>query len=177
MKASDWAFSIGMSALASVPIVARAEIYLSDEQAAQIIFPGAKLIRKELSLTDEQVAQIEKASGEKVRNKKVTVLVSPSKDMVIIDQVLGKHEFITLATGIASDGSVRGIEILEYRESYGSQVRNVDWRKQFTGKDKAAPLKLNSDIRNISGATLSSAHVTAGVRRILHTYDIAKTSL
>jgi len=174
---STWALGVGISAFIPVPLMARAEVYLSDEQAAQLVFPGQKFVRKEITLTDEQVSQIEKASGETVRNKKLTALVTPSKDALLVDQVLGKHEFITLATGIAADGSIRGVEILEYRESYGSQVRNADWRKQFVGKGKTAALKLNNDIRNISGATLSSAHVSAGVRRLLHTYDIARSSL
>ena len=32
------------------------------------------------------------------------------------------------------------------------------------------PLKVGADIRNISGATLSSMHVTEGVKRILDAY-------
>jgi len=64
------------------------------------------------------------------------------------------------------------VEILEYRETYGDQVRNEAWRAQFTGKTHAAPLKLGTDIQNISGATLSSRHITDGVKRLLTTYDL-----
>jgi len=32
-------------------------------------------------------------------------------------------------------------------------------------------LKLNGDIKNISGATLSSKHVTDGVKRVLRLYE------
>jgi Na+-transporting NADH:ubiquinone oxidoreductase subunit NqrC len=67
---------------------------------------------------------------------------------------------------------VRDVEILDYKESYGDQVRNPAWRAQFTGKRHGAPLKLTSDIKNISGATLSSKHITDGVRRLLSTYAI-----
>src|SRR5256885_9528087 len=72
-----------------------------------------------------------------------------------------------------ADGSVKQIEIMDYRESYGHEVRNADWRAQFVHKNASAPLKLDQDIRNISGATLSSRHIADGVRRILATYDIA----
>jgi Na+-transporting NADH:ubiquinone oxidoreductase subunit NqrC len=68
---------------------------------------------------------------------------------------------------------VRGIEILEYRESYGHEIRNDAWRRQFAGKSAADPLRLEQDIRNISGATLSCRHVTDGVRRLLALHDIA----
>jgi Na+-translocating ferredoxin:NAD+ oxidoreductase RnfG subunit len=90
---------------------------------------------------------------------------------LVIDQVLGKHEMITYAVGINANGTVRQIEILRYNESYGYEVRDASWRAQFVGKSAASPLQLNSDIRNISGATLSSKHVTDGVKRVLQMYD------
>jgi len=42
-----------------------------------------------------------------------------------------------------------------YRESYGGEIRNADWRKQFLGKNRTLALRLNEGITNISGATLS----------------------
>ena len=39
------------------------------------------------------------------------------------------------------------------------------------GKSVADPLKLDVGIRNISGASLSSRHITDGVKRILATYE------
>jgi Na+-transporting NADH:ubiquinone oxidoreductase subunit NqrC len=62
---------------------------------------------------------------------------------------------------------------MEYRESYGYEVRDAKWRAQFTGKTARAPLRLDQDIKNISGATLSSRHVTEGVRRVLAFYEAA----
>ncbi len=87
--------------------------------------------------------------------------------------MIGKHEFITYAVGLTSEGAVRGIEIMDYRESYGGQVRDPKWRAQFVGKTKTAPLTLDRDIKNISGATLSSRHLTDGVRRVLALHDVA----
>jgi len=92
-------------------------------------------------------------------------------DWFIVDQVLGKHELITYALGIDPQGRARGIEILEYRESHGGEVRDAAWRAQFAGKSAADPLQLDRDIRNISGATLSCRHVTDGVKRLLKLYE------
>jgi Na+-transporting NADH:ubiquinone oxidoreductase subunit NqrC len=86
--------------------------------------------------------------------------------------VIGKHEFITYALALGADGTVRGVEILEYRESYGGEIRNPKWRQQFVGKRPGSQLRLDKDIKNISGATLSSRHVTDGVRRLLVTYQM-----
>jgi Na+-translocating ferredoxin:NAD+ oxidoreductase RnfG subunit len=41
------------------------------------------------------------------------------------------------------------------------------WRKQFRGKTADAPLQVGKDIRNISGATISSNSVTRGVKQAL----------
>ena len=90
----------------------------------------------------------------------------------MVDRVLGKHEYITYALALTSDGAVSGLEILEYRETYGDEIRNAAWRRQFVGKRSAQRLVLGQEIRNISGATLSSRHVTDGVRRLLATYQL-----
>ena len=166
----------GLSAVTPIAIVAHAEIYLAPEQAAQVIFPGEKFTRKEVTIPDDKVDGIESASDEKVRSKKLVTLVDAQKNAVFIDQVLGKHEMITYAVGVKPDGTVKGIEVLEYRETYGQNVRN-DWRKQFEGKSKTDQLRAGKDIKVLSGATLSSAHLSAGVRRILQTYDVVKSQL
>lgn len=166
---------LGCLATAPVAHVAYCAIYLSEDQAVQTMFPAtAKLAPRWVELTDEEAKSIEKLSRENVRSRKVRVFWGAGGDAVFIDQVVGKHEFITYAVGIAADGKVRNIEIMEYKETYGHEVRRPEWRKQFVGKDTAAPLKLDQDIQNISGATLSSAHLTSGVRRLLHTYAVLK---
>jgi Na+-translocating ferredoxin:NAD+ oxidoreductase RnfG subunit len=96
---------------------------------------------------------------------------APDGGYLIIDEVVGKHEMITYALGIDHKGSILGIEILEYVESYGYEVADASWRQQFTGKTVKDPIKLNQDIQNIGGATLSCKHLTDGVKRVLTLYD------
>ncbi|MEO8007921.1 MAG: FMN-binding protein, partial [Betaproteobacteria bacterium] len=84
-----------------------------------------------------------------------------------VDQVIGKHEFITYALGLNADGSVRQFQIIEYKEAYGYQVRELKWRDQFVGKTLESPLQVGTDIGNISGATLSVRHITDGIKRLL----------
>lgn len=156
-----------------VPHWAHADVYLSLEQAQQAILPGIPLKAAPLRLSEEQRRAIEKRSGVRVRSPDLQVWRAPDGAVFLVDQVLGKHEFITYAVGIGPDGALRGIEIIEYRESYGYEIRNADWRAQFRGKTAASPLELDRDIRNIGGATLSSKHIVEGVRRLLATHDIA----
>ncbi len=152
---------------------AYATTYLTTEQAQAAIFPGARLAPAPVQLTEAQRRAIESRSGVKVRNAAVKAWRVEDGGWFLVDEVLGKHEFITYALGISVDGRIAGVEIMQYRESYGYEVRNAAWRRQFAGKNAADPLKLDLDIRNISGATLSSKHITDGVRRLLATYEIA----
>jgi Na+-translocating ferredoxin:NAD+ oxidoreductase RnfG subunit len=70
-------------------------------------------------------------------------------------------------------GYVGGIEILDYRETYGFQVRDAAWREHFRGKTLADPFKLDKDIPNITSATLSCRNVTNGVKRLLALHRVA----
>ena len=140
-----------------IPFIARAETYLSEAQAAAVLFPGIPL--------GTAWAQV----GPQTR-----VLWGPHREAFFIDKVFGKHDLITYAVGINRDGTVKGVEILDYRETYGSEVRDKAWRQHFVGKSAKDPLKLDKDIPNISGATLSSKHVTEGVRKILQVYERRK---
>ena len=156
----------------TVAFTAHAEVYMSPEQAVKLIFPGVNMTKTSTTLTDDEVKRIEKLSDENVRSKKLIMWHDSSGDVVYIDQVLGKHEFITLAVGFTGEGKIKDIEILEYRETYGSEVRRPAWRAQFSGKTVKNTLKLGKDIKNISGATLSSLHITNGVRRLAVTNEV-----
>jgi Na+-translocating ferredoxin:NAD+ oxidoreductase RnfG subunit len=147
--------------------------YLNVDQAQNAIFPGKTFSVFPLSLTDAQRRQIEQESRVRMTGTPPKIWRVSGGGWFVVDQVIGKHEFITYAVGLTNEGVVHGIEIMEYRESYGGQVRDPKWRAQFVGKTKAAPLALDRDIKNISGATLSSRHLTDGVRRVLALHDVA----
>jgi FMN-binding domain len=85
----------------------------------------------------------------------------------IFDHVIGKHLYIDYAVALDPGGRVHRVDILQYRESYGGEIRDASWLAQFVGKNGASPLQIGNDIRNIGGATLSARHLTEGVKRIL----------
>jgi len=151
--------------------------YLSVPQAQKECFSGAdRFVQANIIFTPGQVKAIEAASGQKVFSRGQQVWKAMQKGQLIgyfiLDYVIGKHLAIDYAVALSASGAVRQVEVLTYRESYGGEIRNADWRKQFVGKNARSRLSLNDDIRNISGATLSSRHVTEGVKRILATYEI-----
>src|SRR5579884_417235 len=117
--------------VAVISTSAYATTYFSVEQAQHAIFPGA-------TFTSAGQPDVWRAS---------------TGGLFIVDRVVGKHEYITYAIGLTPAGTVKQIEIMQYNESYGYEVRNAAWRAQFVGKSAASPLQLNADIKNISGAT------------------------
>jgi hypothetical protein len=91
----------------------------------------------------------------------------------IVDEVIGKQELITYALSLDMSGAVKALDVLVYRESHGDAIKLPAWRKQFVGKRATDPVRLDTDIRNVSGATLSCRHVTDGVRRLLLLHERA----
>jgi Na+-transporting NADH:ubiquinone oxidoreductase subunit NqrC len=157
---------------------AHATVYFTADAVKKALFPGAtRFVDQSVTLSKAQMTSIAKASGTRVTAAKVSVFEAQGPKgklgTLFIDKVYGKHEFITYALALDSGGSVRGIEIMDYRESYGDQIRQAKWRAQFYGKRSGQALRIDKEIKNISGATLSCVHITEGVRRLLATYAIA----
>jgi Na+-translocating ferredoxin:NAD+ oxidoreductase RnfG subunit len=161
----------------SVPAPCLAAKYMTLEQAQALIFDQAKeFVPVVINLTPAQIERIERQSRVKVRVPEQHLWEARAAGKLlgwfILDQVIGKHELITYAVGINPDGSVKQFQVIEYREAYGSQVRYVQWRDQFVGKTLADPLEVGTDIVNISGATMSSQHVTEGIKRLLAFHQV-----
>ena len=158
-----WLGAVGVGA-ASIAQVAYATQYLTIEQAQHAAFPTATAFAPTNMVPD--------SAGWAPR-----VWQARNGDDVLgwlfADAVIGKSERIDYALALDAHGTVISVEVLEYRESHGSEIRLAPWRKQFVGKTAADPLELNRDIKNISGATLSCRHLTEGVRRLLLGYQRA----
>jgi electron transport complex protein RnfG len=158
-------------AAACVPAVAQATQYLTVEQAQRQLFPAAERFSPTpIRVSPELRARVASESGTQA-DEDPRVWRAIRGDGIlgsfIVDEVIGKHELITYAVAIDPQGVVRGIEILDYRETRGGEVRDPRWRAQFVGKGPRDALRLGEDIQNLSGATLSSRHITDGVRRLV----------
>jgi Na+-translocating ferredoxin:NAD+ oxidoreductase RnfG subunit len=161
----------------TVPLPSYAVQYLTVSAAQKLCFPECdQFAPAHVKFTPAQIRAIEAASGQKelLRGQEIWRATQDGKlrGFFIVDYVIGKHLVIDYAVALSPEGTVKQIEILNYRESYGGEIRNSDWRKQFVGKTPSSRFALNNGITNISGATLSCRHVTDGVRRILATYEV-----
>jgi len=163
---------------AAIPAPAFAVQYLTLEQAQQTLFPEAsRFVSQPVHLTPEQTRFVEKYARVRMRGTEQPVwrveAAGQHVGWFVLDEVYGKHEFITYAVALDASGAVKGVEILDYRETHGGEVRQPAWRAQFTGKRYGASLQLGEEIKNISGATLSCKHISEGVRRVLALHQAA----
>ena len=150
------------------------QVYLTKKQAFEIAFPGSDEIKKErLWLTKEEIRAIEEIYMYKIYETRFTFYtgIKNGKSMgsMLIDNIIGKSFPITFMTVLNTDGTVRDVEIMVYREPQGWEVRYKSFRSQFYGKDTSSN---SNEILSISGATLSVRAIKSGVYKAMAAYKI-----
>jgi len=150
------------------------QVYLTKKQALEIAFPGADEIKKErLWPTKEEIRAIEEIYMYKIYETRFTFYtgIKNGKSMgsMLIDNIIGKSFPITFMTVLNTDGTVRDVEIMVYREPQGWEVRYKSFRSQFYGKDTSSN---SNEILSISGATLSVRAIKSGVYKAMAAYKI-----
>jgi hypothetical protein len=110
-------YTLPAAAIASIASPAYAMQYLSIEEAQKQAFPSAT------HFSEVQPGRVWKAdAGGRVAG------------FFILDRVVGKHLYIDYAVALTPGGAVHSVEILQYRESYGGEIRSPSWLAQFVGK-------------------------------------------
>jgi Na+-translocating ferredoxin:NAD+ oxidoreductase RnfG subunit len=171
-----WAAAAVPATLVSTAAIATD--YMSVGDAQKQMFPDAtSFVARPNTITPEQMKLVVARAGGPVNTAlwNVTAAMEGEKLLgyVVADAVVGKFELINYAVALTTDGEIRDVEILSYREAHGGEVRTKAWRSQFVGKTASAPLAIGDDISNISGATLSCTHLTDGIRRVASFVQIA----
>jgi len=164
--------TISLSLIGGVSPTVIAKTYMSAEEAKQVMFPGKYFSKVQFEISAEIRKQLKKISGIHHPLTNSQFWLAGDGSWFIVDEVVGKHEMITYGLGIDHFGNVKEVQILQYNESYGHQIREVSWRKQFIDKNSIHKIRLNEDIENISGATLSCKHVTDGIRRLMALHSL-----
>jgi len=154
---------------------AQAKIFMNEEQAQQVLFPGGRFTPQFLTLTESQARGISQKAKAPVHSRDVRAWRATTSDgsdgWFFLDQVEGKGDWISYAVALDGEGGVVGIEILECVADYDT-ITMPQWRAQFIGREAGDPMY---DVETISGSTLSSRHITEGVRRILATHALIST--
>jgi hypothetical protein len=182
MAREDAAFGVWLGVLAALgaatPAIVVAADYLTVEQAQRALFPQAERFAEvALALSPAQHQQVATLAGEQPPHRSIRAFKALKGEellgYVFVDEVIGKEDFITYAAAVDAAGRLGPLEVLSYRESHGGEIRNESWRRQFSGRADLGQLRVQTDIKNIAGATLSCEHVTQGVRWLLALWQVA----
>ena len=153
-----------------------AEVFLTEEEAIKLMFPKSERIKKELLRVpaDKKMA-IEGRIGWKFPEDAFEVYIGESGTQVdgyaLVQHTIGKHKPMTYMVGVDAHGRVSNVELLVFREARGSEVRTKRFNVQYEGKTVLDPVRINKDVINISGATMSVRSMTAGIKRVLVLVD------
>jgi len=68
---------------------------------------------------------------------------------------------VTVLVGVATDGTITGVQIVACTDSLGSSILAPQFAQQFAGKKAGVALEVGTNVDAISGATMSSKGATA----------------
>jgi len=163
---------------ATVWTTAAAAEYLTFDDALTLAFPDSgKVERFRPAVTPDQQRAILEHSRSRAEAKLGGIYVGHSGGVVdgvaYVDHVIGRTEFITWLCVMSPQGVVRRMEVMAYREPYGSEIRDRAFLRQFEGKGPDDVLRPGREIANIGGATLSVNALTDRTRFLLAFHALA----
>lgn len=159
----------GLATLLQISEASAATVYWELPALMTSFFPGADRVSfAKVALSAAERAALAQKMGRPVRGD-WTIFIATKAGQVtgyaVVDEVRGMHEPITYATRFTPAGAISRMEVMRYREAYGSEVREQRFLTQFNGKTSASPMLPSRDIAAISGATISSHAVTRGAEQ------------
>lgn len=128
-------------------------VYLTEEAFLQEAFGSRVPTAGKYWLTEADRETAEKILYHPLPGLRVRYWRQAARSAWIFDEI-GKTEPITI--GVVVEGqAIRQVQILEFRESRGWEVKYPFFRDQFVGATLHAPQQLSKNIDGITGATLS----------------------
>lgn len=153
-----------------------AEVFMTEEDAVKIMLAGSDRVRKDvIRLSQEKKDAIEQRIGWKFPEESFELYIGETGDTIdgyaMVNNTIGKHKHMTYMVGVDNRGACTDVELLVFREAKGSEVRRKRFNAQYEGKTVSDPIRINKDIINITGATMSVRSISAGVKRVLVLVD------
>lgn len=166
------AILLGAAGLVAPVSALPAQALLTERQAIAKVFPQARSFTTDSLRPDSATrADLERALGRSLFEPVYAVRrlygAAGFLGFTLVTEERGKYRPITMLIGVDSARRVAGVQILVYREPRGGEVAREFFLRQYRGKTLGNPIRLNRDIINISGATISVHSVSAGVRKTL----------
>lgn len=148
------------------------QVLQHETDALAEIFPDADSSYLSILVVDSALAGVLRAQLKRTITDTVFTCYTVFDDgdylgIAIVADEKGKYRPITFMAGVGPDLRVVDVRVLTYRESRGGEVRHKRFLRQYRGKSGASPIRINRDIINITGATISVHALNVGVRKAL----------
>lgn len=150
------------------------QVFLTKNEALKVAFPDADQVDREKKwLTDAQREAIGNICLQKIKDRRINFYIGKKAGKPIgyalMDYVIGKSFPINFMVVLNTDGTVRNVEIMVYREPQGWEVRYKSFLSQFFGRNAESNFR---DINSITGATISVRSITRGVYKAVAAFKV-----
>lgn len=152
------------------------QIYLSPTAALKTVFGDLNVSTETLTLNLTQRKALQRQLRRKVPEAQFTIYVGKRQGKsvryaLILDEK-GKHYPITFIVAFSPQVKVEQVAVMVYREKRGDGVKRQRFLNQFRGKDTNDRIEVNRDIVHITGSTISSWSIAAGVRKAISLLEL-----
>lgn len=146
------------------------KVFLTIEEALDLVFPGADVTKSTIYLTEEQRASAAKRGAVDVEGRVIYHWVAKKDEAVIGEAYVDVHRVRTLRETlmfvIDPEGKIARLEMLSFGEPEDYIPSGVFYG-QFIGLGHGDRVTLKGSIRGVTGATLTARATTQAARRIL----------
>jgi hypothetical protein len=151
------------------------KVFLTQEEALKLAFPGAVVERKSIFLTEAEVAEVARLSGGEKPSALAAAYVA-SRDRKVVGTAYFETHLVrtlaeTLMVVVSPAGTIARIEVLSFSEPE-EYLPKEHWYAQFPGKGLDDELSVKRGIRPVSGATLTARATTEAARRVLALHQV-----
>jgi hypothetical protein len=152
-----------------------AKVFLTQEEALKLAFPGASVERRTAFLTAEESGDAAALSGGAPPSSLCVAYVATKEGRVVgtayFDTHVVRTQPETLMVVVEPSGKIGRVEVLSFSEPEDYLPRG-HWYAQFPGKALDEELSVKRGIRAVSGATLTARATTEAARRVLALHQV-----
>ena len=167
----------GCLAIAGLPADVSAKVFYARDEALELAFPGADRVEtRDVYLTDEQRSRIQALARAPLETSLVTVYAGWKDGKITSWAVFDTHDVRTfpetLLVVLTADGKIAATHVLAFHEPQ-EYLPPARWLETLAGKSLDDDLMVGRGVTAITGSTLSTRALTAGLRRALAIWAVA----
>lgn len=152
------------------------QVFLTEEEALKRVFPDAdEILTDRIFLSPEDRKTLEDKLNRRLFEEGFLVYIGRKGEEVlgyaVITQEIGKFRPFDFIVAVRPNGEIKDLAVLVYRESRGGDIARRRFLHQFIGKSLQNSIRIDKDIINITGATMSVVCMCEGVRKVLALVD------